>query len=116
MHLAAGQVAGTVLGLNLRSALDIEHFAVSAARMRFLRPECGLTSVDMHGRGRKERIAFASTFEPAYHFRLLYLPGSFYPIMGALRYCAGQPWQARRTPPCHALRTPPGALSRDLAW
>ncbi len=46
-------------------------------------------------RGRAERMAFAKTFEPAYHFRLLYLPGQLYPIMGALRYCAGESWQVR---------------------
>ena len=38
-------------------------------------------------------MAFTKTFEPAYHFRLLYLPGVLYPIMGALRYCAGESWQ-----------------------
>ena len=46
-------------------------------------------------RGRADRMAFAKTFEPAYHFRLLYLPGVLYPIMGALRYCAGESWQVR---------------------
>ena len=72
-------------------------------------------------------MAFAGSFQPAYHFRLLYLPGSFYPIMGALRYSAGQPWQVRPTKAtarrfrvyasdAHAfsLKTQSGALVRVL--
>lgn len=47
----------------------------------------------MGPRGRAERMAFASTFQLAYHFRLLFLPGSFFPIMGALRYQYGEDWQ-----------------------
>lgn len=47
----------------------------------------------MGPRGRAERLAFASTFQLAYHFRLLFLPGSYFPIMGALRYQHGEDWQ-----------------------
>lgn len=47
----------------------------------------------MGPRGRQERMAFASTFQLAYHFRLLFLPGSWFPIMGALRYHHGEDWQ-----------------------
>ena len=32
-------------------------------------------------RGRAERMAFASSFHQAYNFRLLFLPGSYFPIM-----------------------------------
>jgi hypothetical protein len=51
-------------------------------------------------------MAFASTFEPAYHFRLLYLPGVLYPIMGALRYSAGESWQVESPTDTSPLRTP----------
>jgi len=44
-------------------------------------------------RGREDRMAFASSFKLAYHFRLLFLPGFTYPIMGALRYSYGQDWE-----------------------
>lgn len=44
-------------------------------------------------RGRAERMAFADSFDVAYHFRLLFLPGSWYPIMGALRYVYGKQWE-----------------------
>lgn len=47
-------------------------------------------------RGRAGRIDFAATFEPAYHFRLLYAGASMYPIMGALRFAFGGPWQVYR--------------------
>ena len=60
-------------------------------------------------------MAFAKTFEPAYHFRLLYLPGVLYPIMGALRYCAGESWQVRVTTNSHMwlLSPMPDAASYD---
>jgi adenylate kinase len=44
-------------------------------------------------RGRAERMAFADSFDVAYHFRLLFLPGQWYPIMGALRYSYGKEWE-----------------------
>jgi len=44
-------------------------------------------------RGRQERQDFVQTFENAYHFRLLYLGASAYPIMGALRHAWGGPWE-----------------------
>eukprot|EP00899_Mesostigma_viride_P011983 jgi/Mesvir1/20786/Mv07896-RA.1 len=48
----------------------------------------------MQVRGRDKRIEFASTFEDAYHFRLLYRSGAeMYPIYGALRYFFGHPWE-----------------------
>lgn len=47
-------------------------------------------------RGRQERTDFIKTFVPAYHFRLLYLGAGPYPIMGALRYTFGGPWQVLR--------------------
>lgn len=47
-------------------------------------------------RGRSERQDFVSTFITAYHFRLLYLGIGPYPIMGALRYRWGGPWQVFR--------------------
>jgi hypothetical protein len=36
--------------------------------------------------GRDKRMEYAASFEICYYFRLLYYSGSFYPIMGALRY------------------------------
>ena len=44
-------------------------------------------------RGRKERMEFVGTFTPVYHFRLLYVAGSFWPVMGALRYAMGGEWE-----------------------
>lgn len=44
-------------------------------------------------RGRKERMEFAETFVVAYHFRLLYYSGSFFPIVGALRFLYGGMWE-----------------------
>lgn len=50
-----------------------------------------LAAVD---RGRKERMAFADSFIPAYHFRLLYSSSAMmYPIRGALRHVYGGPWE-----------------------
>ncbi len=47
-------------------------------------------------RGRKDRLAFAASFTPAYHFRLLYMSSQMaYPIMGALRHCFNAPWEVR---------------------
>ena len=50
----------------------------------------------MSVRGRAERMGFTGTFEDAYHFRLLYTSGSFYPIRGALSYTDGGKWQVLR--------------------
>jgi adenylate kinase len=36
--------------------------------------------------GRDIRLKYAASFETCYSFRLLYYAGSFYPIMGALRF------------------------------
>jgi hypothetical protein len=47
-------------------------------------------------RGRQGRMDFVSTFEQCYHFRLLYLGAAMYPIMGALRYSFGGPWEVFR--------------------
>lgn len=47
-------------------------------------------------RGRQERQDFVLTFQPAYHFRLLYLGAGAYPIMGALRHTWGGPWEVFR--------------------
>jgi adenylate kinase len=44
-------------------------------------------------RGRQERLDFVATFEPAFHFRLLFLGASMYPVMGALKYSYGGPWE-----------------------
>ncbi|GMH33032.1 hypothetical protein BSKO_00866 [Bryopsis sp. KO-2023] len=44
-------------------------------------------------RGRKERMEMVASFEPAYHFRLLYRMGSFWPIKGALRRAYGGEWE-----------------------
>ncbi|BDA45931.1 probable adenylate kinase 5, chloroplastic [Coccomyxa sp. Obi] len=45
-------------------------------------------------RGRKERMEFADSFVPAYHFRLLYSSSAMmYPIRGALRHVYGGPWE-----------------------
>lgn len=44
-------------------------------------------------RGRGDRIQFAQSFVPVYHFRLLYVSGQFWPIQGALRYKHGQKWE-----------------------
>ena len=44
-------------------------------------------------RGRESRIKFADSFEPIYHFRLLYVAGTFYPIMGALRKTFEDEWK-----------------------
>lgn len=44
-------------------------------------------------RGRKERAEFALSFEPAYHFRLLYRLGYQWPIKGALRFAYGGEWE-----------------------
>ena len=39
-------------------------------------------------------MAFADSFDPAYHFRLLYMARALmYPIMGAMRHRHGQQWQ-----------------------
>lgn len=50
---------------------------------RRLLPVVDLSSprVDAIHRGRAERMAFASSFHQAYNFRLLFLPGSYFPIM-----------------------------------
>eukprot|EP00884_Botryococcus_braunii_P004185 jgi/Botrbrau1/13768/Bobra.0056s0023.1 len=51
----------------------------------------------MNIRGRKERMEFASSFTVAYHFRLLYMSSAMmYPIMGAVRYLYGLPWEVYR--------------------
>jgi len=42
--------------------------------------------------GRKERIAFAKSFTPIYHFRLLYQKPFFYPIYGCIRMTVGERW------------------------
>ena len=47
----------------------------------------------MSVRGRQDRMDFVSRFIPAYHFRLLYIGMGPYPIMGALRYSYGGPWE-----------------------
>ena len=47
-------------------------------------------------RGRQERLDFVSTLKTVYHFRLLFLGASVYPIMGALQYRWGSPWQVFR--------------------
>lgn len=49
-------------------------------------------------RGRKERMEFAESFETAYHFRLLYTSGTYFPIKGALRYSYGGPWEVSHFP------------------
>ncbi|CAG9466110.1 unnamed protein product [Pedinophyceae sp. YPF-701] len=41
-------------------------------------------------RGRSDRLAFAATFDTIVAFRLLYTQGTFYPIVGALRYVYGE--------------------------
>ena len=46
----------------------------------------------MTPRGRQERLDFAASFYPIYHFRLLYRRPYFYPIYGALRRAYGGPW------------------------
>lgn len=46
-------------------------------------------------RGREGRLALADSFRDAYHFRLLFFSGSYYPIMGAMRYEYGGKWQVR---------------------
>jgi adenylate kinase len=43
--------------------------------------------------GREGRMKFAESFEPVYHFRLLYVSGTFYPIKGALRKTFAGKWQ-----------------------
>ncbi len=41
-------------------------------------------------------MAFADSFKPAYHFRLLYASSAMmYPIRGALRHVYGGPWEVR---------------------
>lgn len=41
-------------------------------------------------------MAFAASFQPAYHFRLLFMSSQMsYPIMGALRHSFGEPWEVR---------------------
>ena len=47
----------------------------------------------MSVRGRQDRMDFVSRFITAYHFRLLYIGMGPYPIMGALRYSYGGPWE-----------------------
>jgi len=47
-------------------------------------------------RGRAERLDFANSFVSAGHFRLLYKAGTFYPIVGALRYVYGGPWEVSK--------------------
>lgn len=52
-------------------------------------------------RGRKERMEFAESFNPAYHFRLLYSSSAMmYPIRGALRHVYGGPWEVRTLTTC----------------
>ncbi|GAB4816981.1 hypothetical protein N2152v2_004027 [Parachlorella kessleri] len=46
--------------------------------------------------GRQERQDFTSSFETAYHFRLLYIGAGMYPIMGAARYSYGGPWEVHQ--------------------
>ena len=45
--------------------------------------------------GRDQRLLLADSFVTAYHLRLLYFSGSFYPIVGALRFATGGTWQVR---------------------
>ena len=64
----------------------------SSVRMHML---CMLSAV-FGCRGRKGRMAFAASFQPAYHFRLLFMSSQMsYPIMGALRHSFGEPWEVR---------------------
>lgn len=63
------------------------------ARLKDMPSHSGVMGV----RGREGRLALADSFKAAYHFRLLYFAGSFYPIMGAMRYEYGGKWQVR---PC----------------
>eukprot|EP00803_Ostreobium_quekettii_P009486 evm.model.scf_2912EXC.1 EVM.evm.TU.scf_2912EXC.1 scf_2912EXC:157-4040(+) len=44
-------------------------------------------------RGRQERMDFAESFTVVYHFRLLYYTGSYFPIVGALRFLYGGMWE-----------------------
>ena len=50
-------------------------------------------------------MAFADSFVPAYHFRLLYMSSAMvFPIMGALRKAYGGDWQVRyRCPHQHFI-------------
>lgn len=50
-------------------------------------------------RGRETRIKFADSFETVYHFRLLYVSGYFYPIMGAIRKSFESAWKVRHLLP-----------------
>ena len=53
-------------------------------------------ALDLPCSGRKERMAFADSFMPAYHFRLLYASSAMmYPIRGALRHVYGGAWEVR---------------------
>jgi hypothetical protein len=47
-------------------------------------------------RGRQGRLDFIATFVTAFHFRLLYRGAAMHPIMGALRYEYGGPWEVSR--------------------
>jgi hypothetical protein len=44
-------------------------------------------------KGREGRVKFADSFEWAYHFRLLFVSGYFYPIKGALRKTFEAKWE-----------------------
>lgn len=44
-------------------------------------------------------MEFAASFTAAYHFRLLFMSSSMmYPIMGAIRYRYGLPWEVAGPP------------------
>lgn len=62
------------------------------AKLRDVPSSAGVMGV----RGRQERLDFISTFKTVYHFRLLFLGASIYPIMGALQYSWGKTWQVFR--------------------
>ncbi|KAK9861434.1 hypothetical protein WJX84_008393 [Apatococcus fuscideae] len=96
--IAPQNVVGNTIMTNLQEMVDAAEDQGKSVIL--INPK--LTDVPSSGgvmgvRGRKERMAFASSFDAAYHFRLLYLSSAMmYPIMGALRHVHGEPWQVYR--------------------
>lgn len=100
----------------LRHGREVRHLCEGVYKSSRTHTPCMLSAV-FGCRGRKGRMAFAASFQPAYHFRLLFMSSQMsYPIMGALRHSFGEPWEVRSA----AIFACPSARAQDAqqpnAW
>ncbi|KAK9842820.1 hypothetical protein WJX74_002899 [Apatococcus lobatus] len=96
--IAPQNVVGTTIMTNLQEMVDAaEEQGKSVILINPKLVDIPSSGGVMGVRGRKERMDFATSFDSAYHFRLLYLSSAMmYPIMGCLRHVHGEPWQVYR--------------------